>query len=293
MECIYIYGLYSTINNIIRYVGKTIDLEKRLNEHIHYANNNRYNNYHKNNWILKQIKNGHHIQYKILETINDGNWVEKEIFWINQFKNLVNKHEGGKGGGKKQNFLPYGKAKIWIKENLPQITSSKKWRNNIHLIPNFIPHQPYIRYKNNGWCDWYDFLGKKKRVVTINYVDLKKMVNDLNISTHPEYKEFAKKNYNIPLHPWLFYKNDWVDFNTFLSEAKSKIDINSKIKSKFLSFEDIKKQVNDLNIKSGRQYGKWWEINKPDKFPRHLYKFYEKSGWVGADDFFNKKIKPR
>jgi len=93
-ETIYIYSLIDPTTNIVRYVGKTSDVERRYKEHLRGDNSNS----HKNNWIKKLLK-----QYKkptliILEECNNTSWEERERYWISQYDNLTNSTEGGEDG---------------------------------------------------------------------------------------------------------------------------------------------------------------------------------------------------
>lgn len=73
----YIYGLYSTEDNIIRYVGQTkSQLNQRKNEHKCDALTRKIKN-HKCNWIRKVYKDGFEIGITLLDEANEKNWVKK------------------------------------------------------------------------------------------------------------------------------------------------------------------------------------------------------------------------
>ena len=74
MKKTHIYGLYSTRNEIIRYIGKSNDPKLRLKGHIWTSINNKSNSY-KSCWIRKEISDGYEIKYKILETCYLDEWV--------------------------------------------------------------------------------------------------------------------------------------------------------------------------------------------------------------------------
>lgn len=73
----YIYALLDCSNRT-RYIGKTINLKRRLRGHKH-----------ERDWIC---------YYLILEVCNDDNWSAQECFWIAHYglENLENKSKGGK-----------------------------------------------------------------------------------------------------------------------------------------------------------------------------------------------------
>lgn len=94
-----IYALKDPRTNEIRYVGKTVkkDLNKRLIEHCSYKNKT-----HKYFWIL-QLKNENLKPIiEAVEKCTDNDWQEREIYWIQYYKDLncklTNSHEGGMGG---------------------------------------------------------------------------------------------------------------------------------------------------------------------------------------------------
>lgn len=96
MEKIYIYSLKNPITNEIRYIGKTGDLHRRLQNHISHSKNL---NTRVGNWIKSLIKDNLLPIIEIIEECNEDIWQEKEIYWIKYYKdlgyNLVNYSKGG------------------------------------------------------------------------------------------------------------------------------------------------------------------------------------------------------
>lgn len=95
-----IYGLSSSRNGLIRYIGKTSQpTEQRLNRHI--------NNYglheptYKGRWLKKEIEEGYVISIEEIEVVPDDQWEFWETYWISQFRawgfHLVNTTRGGIG----------------------------------------------------------------------------------------------------------------------------------------------------------------------------------------------------
>jgi hypothetical protein len=96
----YIYTLSDPDTNEIRYVGKTINLNKRYSQHINL--NNIKSNTHRDNWMVKVIRSGKLPIFDVLDEVNSDEWKYWEIYWISQIKtwgfNLTNSNEGGEGG---------------------------------------------------------------------------------------------------------------------------------------------------------------------------------------------------
>jgi hypothetical protein len=123
---IYIYSLLDPSTNIIRYIGKTVNIKHRLDQHIKESIsirkgksrrkiNKRYS------WILNLLDNNIEPKIEVLEVCyskEESN--EREKYWISITPNLVNMTKGGDGGdtnsGKK--FGPFSneiKEKISIR----------------------------------------------------------------------------------------------------------------------------------------------------------------------------------
>jgi hypothetical protein len=136
----YIYTLSCPDGNI-RYVGKSIDPKRRLNEHI--KNYNKSISY-KNNWIKSLIEKG---EYPIISIIDEVEYEDSsffEIFWICQIKswgfNLTNLTLGGEGTiGYKFTFEQIQKMKkpksiehkIKIRNTQIGRKLNDDWKNNI------------------------------------------------------------------------------------------------------------------------------------------------------------------
>ena len=142
---IYIYGLYNSFSDEIRYIGKTNDLNRRLSEHIAEAKSLKYKHLPKNKWILKTLNEGGEINYKIIETTNENSWQDREIFWIDYYRQKGNNLNLSRGGetSKEYFFLNYAECKKWVKENVDTavINNGEKWKRYAKdgNLPFFIP----------------------------------------------------------------------------------------------------------------------------------------------------------
>jgi group I intron endonuclease len=101
---VYIYGLKCPISNDIRYIGQSVNPNKRFKQHILRAKiDKKPIKTHKENWILYLINKGleKEIKIEIIEICNENNCDEREIYWIKEYRNkindmLTNTAEGGK-----------------------------------------------------------------------------------------------------------------------------------------------------------------------------------------------------
>ena len=92
----FIYGLYSTEDGVIKYVGKTkYMLSKRLREHINGALLRGCKTY-KDNWIRNVYSNGFKVDIRLIEECGDSIWDEREKYWIKEYSGLTNLTDGGR-----------------------------------------------------------------------------------------------------------------------------------------------------------------------------------------------------
>lgn len=92
---IFIYKLIDPISNEIRYIGKTGNLKNRFAHHISHSKKLKS---HISNWITSLVKQNKLPIIEVIETCNEDNWEEREIYWISFYKSkkLCNVHSGGK-----------------------------------------------------------------------------------------------------------------------------------------------------------------------------------------------------
>ena len=112
MDTAYIYGLCDPISQQLRYVGKTINIERRLREHLLNKRRN-----HLTCWLWSLVKQDRQPEIFIIEETDKNEWQEAEQFWISYFKfigaDLVNGSRGGLGGSNKgHQFSIEGRARI-------------------------------------------------------------------------------------------------------------------------------------------------------------------------------------
>ena len=82
---VYIYSLKDPRDYQIKYIGKTIDVNRRRKEHNQIHRNRRSK---KNSWIIHLIENGMQPIMEVLEECDVANWVEREMYWIRYYKEL-------------------------------------------------------------------------------------------------------------------------------------------------------------------------------------------------------------
>lgn len=95
----FIYTLSDPNTGLVRYIGKTNDIKKRLQRHL--SNNHLHSSTKKNNWIISLIRKDLLPIIEILDEVNSVDVNFYEIFYITLFKSwgfdLLNGTDGGDG----------------------------------------------------------------------------------------------------------------------------------------------------------------------------------------------------
>ncbi len=96
---VYIYALVDSRDDRVRYIGRTVNPEKRLRKHI----NELEFDTHKNRWIKKLLSLNLKPYMIIIQCVEETIWREREKFWIGKCKelgfSLTNGSLGGDGFG--------------------------------------------------------------------------------------------------------------------------------------------------------------------------------------------------
>ena len=118
-------------------------------------------------------------------------------------------------GRSKVSYPTYEEAQKIVQEN--GINSQADYKSSYKELG--LPANPDQSYKNKGWSDWYDFLGKSK-VSYPTYEEAQRIVKENGINSLADYKS-SYKDYNLPSSPNVFYKdNGWIDWYDFLGKSR-------------------------------------------------------------------------
>ena len=93
---VYIYGLRSSRDDSVRYVGKTVNPKSRLSQHRGHAKGGGA----LTKWLEALAASGHMVSMIILETTTESRWEEAERAWIEKLRpsGLLNISDGGAPG---------------------------------------------------------------------------------------------------------------------------------------------------------------------------------------------------
>lgn len=291
----YIYGLYEIgKENEIRYIGKTDNPKKRLNDHIH----DKKMTSHKSCWIKSVISEGNKIGIKIIAVVNFNNWKEEEIFYIKEYKKtnkLVNITDGG--DGRKTNI--YNKnlheCKKWLIKNKPNwvcnIKTYKEW-SKLDSFPKFLPKAPHRVF--NDWIGWSDYLNTNnistnlRKNIYLEYEDAKKyLLENYKLKNTTDFRK-TKIPIFIPKKPYNIYK-EWKSWEDFLGYKS-----NKRIGIKYLDYDSAKKWILEnwgrISCKEYREKSKNNDI--PIFLPKKPEKTYENFKWSDYLEY-NYRKKPK
>ena len=95
---VFIYTLSDPKTGLVRYIGKTKYINKRLYQHLRDCNKS---NNHKNFWIRSLLNENLMPIFDLIDEVEENEWQYWESFWICQFKSwgfkLTNSTDGGEG----------------------------------------------------------------------------------------------------------------------------------------------------------------------------------------------------
>lgn len=214
----------------------------------------------------------------------------------------IYKNQGWKGTGdflgnnnisnKDKKYRPFIEIKKFAKQN--NIRSKKDWDNFLkkNIIPKDIPNALHVVFKDKGWCGWRDFIGSEavsnnKINKFLTYKEARDYAINNKIISSNEWRLHSKSGkmpYNIPKSPYLKYKDKgWISWGEFLGTG-----IVADNLKKYKSFEDVKKIVAKLNLKSKTEWERYCKSGqKSNDIPYGVSKTYEKE-WINWADFLGK-----
>lgn len=202
-------------------------------------------------------------------------------------------------------YLPFKEAREFVR-NLG-LKTTREWqaycigKNKKHGVkPNNIPRSPEQVYRRSGWKSYKDWLkiGSGFR----SFQEARKFVINLGLKHRDEWQKycineldgFAEKPDDIPRDPYARYRKDWINWNDWLTGKKG------RVQGEYRSFENAKKFVHTLGLRSGKEWrgyckGEFKDLPPlPDDIPTapdYVYKGEYKtiSDWLG----YQRKIKPK
>ena len=165
-------------------------------------------------------------------------------------------------------------AKINIKS---QSEYNKRYNEDLKL-----PSNPQKFYKDKGWINWLDFLGKPTPDFYPTYEEAKRAVQKLNIKSNPEYNKRYKEDLRLPSAPSKFYKNiGWIGWSAMFDKS---------LPDYYPTYDEARRAVQRLNIRTNIEYRKRYRYKEDPRLPAAPDKFYKNMGWIDWFDFLGNPI---
>lgn len=135
----------------------------------------------------------------------------------------------------------YKLASLWVKENLVPlgINSSRKfekYKRQGNYLPKNFPKKPDDYFKKaNVWEGWADFFGKASNHYEkqyLSYEQASSFCKKSGVKNSIEYRTWKRRPENLPARPDQYYKNEWINWGSFLGESYKlpKRNVASKLK---------------------------------------------------------------
>ena len=183
----------------------------------------------------------------------------------------------------KLSWMPFEEARDYIRRL--RLKSQNEWFQYIKSKnqPHDIPTSPNIVYKRYGWISFGDWLGNGNIAPQFkefcSMSEAMKFARLKNIKTRSEWISYTKLNnlpFEVPIRPDAVYKNNgWQNWGHFLSTE----NISNRDK-KYLTYDDAKKIVHKLNLKSSSEYQSQYRLGKiPLEIPLFPNQAYKNKGW--------------
>jgi superfamily II DNA or RNA helicase len=234
----------------------------------------------KDEWIkyYKSSKRPHTIPSNPYKTYKDDGWVGYGD-WL------------GTGNVRFKKYRPFLEAKEYV--NRLGIKTQREWKKYVKSgrMPNDIPSNPNLSYKNKGWIGYGDWLGTGKKANRYKgeyrsfesaraYARKQKFKN---IAKWKKYCKSGKKPLDIPSDPSGPYKNKgWNGYGDWLDTGNVKPGkINYKSYKESLDF------ARNLNFKSQKEWEAYLKTGrKPIDIPSRPNMKYKDEGWQGYAEWF-------
>lgn len=158
------------------------------------------------------------------------------------------------------------------------ITSRDEYRVRYLEDPS-LPSNPNQRYQNNGWTNWYDFLGNSKPVFYESYTEAKSAVRALGINLQDEYRLRYYEDARLPATPNMIYLGKgWTSWTDYFGRTKRNL---------LACYSEAQTTVQKLGIKSAVDY----QLRRAEVsgLPKNPSRYYSDNGWTTWSKFLGNK----
>lgn len=185
-----------------------------------------------------------------------------------------------------------------------KLNSNKAWRDYTRgdgilfgELPDDIPSNPDIAYKNSGWISWGDWLNTGRvapsRRTFLPFEKAREFSRQLNFKNLYVWRNYCTGDIEgldpipdtIPTNPDRTYKKEWKGWGDWLGTGNI-----ANYNKDFLSYKEAKKFVHALKLRSSLEWRRYCQgkypskPKRPDNIPTSPEKTY-KNHWKGWPDW--------
>jgi len=171
-------------------------------------------------------------------------------------------------------FKTFDKAKKFV--HSLNFQNEKQWRQYCKSgnKPDDIPASPEKPYKKE-WKGISDWLGTKRIANQdkkyLPFLEARKLIRSLGMKNVDDWRKWCKSDIrqeNIPAHPHVVYKKEWIAWNDWLGTENMS---PSKISKNYLPFKEAKIEARKIVKKYGiKNRDDWMKAVKEGKIPKNI-----------------------
>jgi hypothetical protein len=150
-----------------------------------------------------------------------------------------------------------------------------------HTLP------PGRHNKHKGWLSWADWLGygegQPKSNEFLPFEEAREIVRTVGLKSQKQWMEWSRdcRPAYIPSRPdSTFADEGWLSWADWLGYGEGGPPSN-----KFLPFEEARKIVRAVGLKSQKQWMEWSRDCRPADIPSAPHRTYKDEGWVSMADW--------
>jgi superfamily II DNA or RNA helicase len=196
------------------------------------------------------------------------------------------------------NWMPFEEARDFVQKlGLKNVKDWYSYKETKKLNPQ-LPLYPQGTYKEKGWNGWGDYLGSgtssNNNRTYLTFKEARALVRTYKLKNQNDWIDFCKngnKPDSIPSVPSRVYKNKgWLSLGDWIGTTAG-------WEGTYKSFEEAKKYIKKLNIKS---VSEWYKFTKTKKRPidipvnpQRMYKseFINWGDWLGGSHIRDRNAK--
>jgi len=194
--------------------------------------------------------------------------------------------------------MRYQEARKYVRsQNLENTRAWKKWSNGTlegkDRRPDFIPSNPDIVYRNDGWISWSNWISENIEIEYLPFEEARVFVRSLNLENTEQWNRYyqgklegLEKPENIPWNPKNVYANEWNGIGDWLGKE-------------WRSFNEAREFVRNLGLKGQVEWRLYCKNElhgydaKPQDIPSAPQTVYENRGWIDISNWLGTERKRR